>query len=238
MPIKCLIIDDEPLAIELVRQHVSHFPDMEVVATAENALEGFDLLNKHQIDLLFLDIQMPKLTGLQFLKALTNPPQVILTTAYREYALESYDLEVLDYLLKPISFERFLKAINKYYKLQDKPTNPVTPAPSSPLVNDHIYVNVNKKHHKVLFQDMLYAESLKDYVRIHTQDDSYTTKFKISDFMGLLPSHFIRVHRSYVVNTQKITAFTGLDVEIDSTEIPIGASYKEDVLASLKGGRE
>lgn len=238
MPIKCLIIDDEPLAIELVRQHCSHFPDMEVVATAQNALEGFDLLNKHQIDLLFLDIQMPKLTGLQFLKALTNPPQVILTTAYREYALESYDLEVLDYLLKPISFERFLKAINKYYKSQDGSTSMVRPTEPVPIVNDHIYVNVNKKHHKVLFPDILYAESLKDYVRIHTQDASYTTKFKISDFMGLLPSHFIRVHRSYVVNTQKITAFTGLDVEIGRTEIPIGSSYKDAVVTTLKGNRE
>jgi DNA-binding LytR/AlgR family response regulator len=238
MPIKCLIIDDEPLAIELLRQHTSHFSDLEVVATAQNALEGFDLLKKHQIDLLFLDIQMPKLTGLQFLKALTDPPQVILTTAYREYALESYDLEVLDYLLKPISFERYLKAINKYYKLQDKPFTTAAPAASGPVVNDHIYVNVNKKHHKVLFQDIRYAESLKDYVRIHTQDASYTTKFKISDFMGLLPIHFIRVHRSYVVNTQKITAFTGLDVEIGRTEIPIGASYKEAVWATLKGHKE
>ena len=234
MKTKCVIIDDEPLAIALIEDHVSKFSNLEVVATCNNALKGFEVLKSQEVDLVFLDIQMPMLTGIEFLKSLSNPPRVIFTTAYREYAIESYELDVVDYLLKPISFDRFFKAINKYFKVVE--TKSVTVVAESKLDDStrHIYVNMNKKHYKILFADILYAESLKDYVRIHTLDASIITKDKISDFEKKLPSSFLRTHRSYIVNQSKITAFTAQDIEIGDIEIPIGISYKKGVLEVLK----
>ncbi len=231
--VKCLIIDDEPLAISLIETHIGQLPNLEVVATCHNAMLGFEALKNQDIDLIFLDIQMPMLTGIEFLKSLNNAPKVIFTTAYREYAIESYELEVVDYLLKPISFDRFFKAINKYYKtIETKASAPILTEKEDK--DAHIYVNMNKKHHKVLFSDILYAESLKDYVRIHTIDTTITTKEKISDFQEKLPHYFLRTHRSYIVNTKKITAFTAQDIEIDELEIPIGISYKREVMEVLK----
>ncbi|MTI29432.1 LytR/AlgR family response regulator transcription factor [Xanthovirga aplysinae] len=234
MNTKCLIIDDEPLAIALIEDHVSKFSNLEIVASCQNAIEGFEVLKSQQIDLIFLDIQMPMLTGIEFLKSLGNPPKVIFTTAYREYAIESYELEVVDYLLKPISFDRFFKAINKYLKAVE-PKN-ITATVESRLddCSRYIYVNMNKKHYKILFADILYVESIKDYVRIHTLDAKFITKEKISDFENKLPSFFLRTHRSYIVNTYKITAFTSQDIEFGDIEIPIGISYKQGVLEVLK----
>ncbi len=234
MNTKCVIIDDEPLAITLIEEHISKFSNLTVVAKCNNAIEGFEALKAHEVDLIFLDIQMPMLTGIEFLKSLSNPPKVIFTTAYREYALESYELEVVDYLLKPISFDRFFKAINKYFKSAESKTISVPVESKLDASTNHIYVNMNKKHHKVLFDDILYAESLKDYVRIHTTETKIVTKEKISDFEKKLPSHFLRTHRSYIVNSNKITAFTAQDVEIGKLEIPIGISYKQNVLEQLK----
>ncbi|MEE9361800.1 MAG: LytTR family DNA-binding domain-containing protein [Cellulophaga sp.] len=235
--VKCLIIDDEPLAIALIENHISKLSNLEIVASCSNAVTGFEVLKSQHIDLIFLDIQMPLLTGIEFLKSLSNPPNIIFTTAYREYAIESYELEVIDYLLKPISFDRFFKAINKYFKSLE-PAN-FAVATTSPKLDDsaaHIYVNSNKKHYKIRFADILYAESTKDYVRIHTAESTIVTKEKISDFVQKLPSYFLRTHRSYIVNTKKITAFTTHDIEIEAIEIPIGISYKQTVLDTLKAG--
>jgi DNA-binding LytR/AlgR family response regulator len=234
MKTKCVIIDDEPLAIALIEEHISKFSNLTVVAKCNNAIEGFEALKALEVDLIFLDIQMPMLTGIEFLKSLSNAPKVIFTTAYREYALESYELEVIDYLLKPISFDRFFKAINKYFKSAEIKTISVPVESKLDASTNHIYVNMNKKHHKVLFDDILYAESLKDYVRIHTSETTIVTKEKISDFEKKLPSNFLRTHRSYIVNSNKITAFTAQDIEIGNLEIPIGISYKQNVLDQLK----
>ncbi|MEB8328797.1 response regulator transcription factor [Flavobacteriaceae bacterium KMM 6897] len=234
MKVRCIIIDDEPLAIALIEAHVAKIPNLEVIATCSNVLAGFEELKSKQVDLLFLDIQMPLLTGIEFLKSLSNPPKVIFTTAYREYAIESYELDVVDYLLKPISFDRFFKAINKYFKtvesnyktkldISDKDQNP-----------DFIYVNANKKHYKILFKEIIYAESLKDYIQIHTKEASIVTKDKISHFEQKLPKNFLRTHRSYIVNSDKITAYTAHDVELGTLEIPIGVSYKMEVHKTLK----
>jgi len=235
MPIKCLIVDDEPLALLLLQTHISQIPQLEVVASCENPLEAFEILKKEPIDLLFLDIQMPVLTGLEFAKSLQHPPSIIFTTAYREYAVESYELNVVDYLLKPITFSRFFKAINKYLNSRHQEStstvNQAAPIDDSPTF---IYVNANRKHVKVLFQDILYVESLKDYVQIHTIDQRITTKDKISVFEQKLPSHFLRVHRSFIVNRHKVTAFTAHDIEIGKKEIPIGGSYKKEVFKVLK----
>ena len=175
---------------------------------------------------------MPLLSGIDFLKTLQNPPKVIFTTAYRNYATESYDLDVVDYLLKPISFIRFLKAVNKYKSL----VNIAIPesAIKEEVANDHLYVNTNRKFMNLKFKDVLCIDSLKDYVKIYLNDKSVITKDSIRNFIKKLPKEFLRIHRSFIVNTNKITAFTKVDVEIGEREIPIGASYKEDVIAFLK----
>ena len=231
MKIKCLLVDDEPLAIKLIENHISKIDALDVVAKCNNALKAFEILNTQEIDLMFLDIKMPNITGIDFLKTLKNPPKTIFTTAYRDYAIESYDLEAVDYLLKPITFERFFKAIdrllreNKLIENTKKETTQV----------DYIIVKSGNKHHKIVKGDILYIESLKDYIKIHTAGDKHTvSKYKIGDIeQDLKESHFLRVHRSYIININKISAFTINDIEVSSTEIPIGASYKDKVVSFL-----
>ena len=190
------------------------------------------MIKSTKIDLIFLDIEMPLLSGIEFLKTLQHPPKVIFTTAYRNYATESYELDVVDYLLKPISFTRFLKAINKYKNLVN--INIVEPTVKDEESNNHLYVNSNKKFIKLNFKDILYVESIKDYVKVYLHDKSVITKDSISNFECKLPREFLRIHRSFIVNTNKVTAFTKVDVEIGKREIPIGASYKDNVVRYLK----
>lgn len=229
MGIKCMVVDDEPFAIKVIEKHIAEVPGLELVATFDNPIAAGDFLQNATVDLLFLDIQMPVVTGIDFIKNTAIQPKVILTTAHREHALEGYELDIIDYLLKPISFIRFYKAINKFKGLN-------MPAPSSPLsseldkVSDHLYVNANKRMMRVGFDDMLYVDSVKDYIRIHTSDNSIITKGKISTFLEKLPSTFLRVHRSYIVNTEKIAYLTTKDIVLSGdVEIPIGASYREAV---------
>ena len=230
--IKCLIVDDEPLAIEVIKDYVSQVPQLKLVGTSADAMQAFQKLENESIDLVFLDIEMPGMNGIEFIKSLSNQPSVILTTAYREYAMESYEIEVIDYLLKPISFSRFFKAINKYLKSSSKPTLIATSKESS--IRSSIFVYSEKKNIKVYLDNVLYIESIKDYIRIHTSDRTIVSKSTISRFEELLPSSFLRIHRSFVVNTRKITAFTSHDIEIGKLELPIGISYKKAVSKSLK----
>jgi len=236
-----MVVDDEPLAIGLLEKHIQQFSQLDLVASCWNAVQALEILNQEKIDLLFLDIQMPGLTGLEFAQSLQNPPEIIFTTAYRDYAVESYELNVIDYLIKPITFNRFFKAVNKYFdKIAPQPSvspsvaPPVNTPTTSSEENSFIYVNTNRKYTKVLFEEVLYIESLKDYIQIHTEREPVMTKEKISEFTSQLPSYFLRIHRSYIVNTKKITAFTQHDVEINQLEIPIGISYKQEVLNYLK----
>lgn len=232
--IKCLIVDDEPLAIDVIKGYVAQIPQLELLATCSDAMQAFQVLNKEQVDLLFLDIEMPGMTGLEFIKSLSTVPHVILTTAYREYALESYEMEVVDYLLKPISFGRFFKAVSKYLKLTANTSAPQLPT-NEPKERGSIYVYADKKNIKVYFEDILYIESIKDYVRIHTKGKNIVSKNTITRYAELLPSSFIRVHRSYIINLAKISAYTHHDIEIGEKEIPIGTSYKRVVMERLKG---
>jgi len=232
--LSCLIVDDEPLAIKLIETHIAKIPQLEVIGTCQNPMEAFELLKKEKIDLLFLDIQMPLMTGIDFVKSLQQVPSIIFTTAYREYAVESYELEVVDYLLKPISFTRFFKSINKFLNSRQPTLSSKKEETSQVETPDFIFVNANKKHIKILFDDILYVESIKDYVRIHTKDQRIVTKDKISGFEKKLAPHFLRVHRSFIVNTQQISAFTAHDIEIGQIEIPIGGSYKQKVFEMLK----
>ena len=230
--IKCLIVDDEPLAIMVIKEFLEKIPQLELVNTCSDALQAFQVLSQEKIDLVFLDIEMPGLNGIDFIKSLANPPSIILTTAYREYAMESYEIEVVDYLLKPISFSRFFKAINKYLKSINNAV--FEQAVEQKTSQGSIYVYSNKKNIKVYLEDILYIESLKDYVRIHTSQQQITSKDTISRYEELLPNSFLRVHRSFIINTEKISAFTQHDIEIGVQEIPIGSSYKKRVIELLK----
>lgn len=223
---KCIIVDDEELARRLIKRHVSELEDFEVVASCESAIEALKILQQESIDLMFLDIEMPLLKGTDFLKNLNQKPKVIFTTAYREYALEGYELNVVDYLLKPINFTRFFKAIEKFLES----TNNGIESP----VSNHIYIKSNKKNIKIVLDDVLYIESLKEYVQIHFKDRKILFKCGLTAFEQELNHHFVRVHRSYIVNAIKVTAYTKSDVEIDRIEIPIGESYKEKVLKRLE----
>ncbi len=228
-----MIVDDEPLAIKLLTAHVNQIDQLELVATAGNPIEAIGLLKENDIDLLFLDIQMPVLTGIELVKALQNRPDVIFTTAYRDYAVESYELDVVDYLMKPITFVRFVQSINKYL---DKKTTPIIEQSNNTQnsENESIYVNVNRRYVKVVFKEIKYVESVKDYISIHTLSDTIITKDTITNFETKLPSNFLRIHRSFIVNRSKITAFTSHDIEIETKEIPIGGSYRDEVLGILK----
>lgn len=232
MKIKCLVVDDEPLAIRLIEKHIAKIDNLEVVATCNNALKAFEILNLQKIDLMFIDIKMPNITGIEFLKNLKNPPKTILTTAYRDYAIEGYDLGVVDYLLKPITFERFLKAVDKFLgEIAKKEV-----VSKEPVSDEFILVKSGIKNYKINMNDIVYIESLKDYIKINTVGDkNITSKYKIGDIQQELnEDNFLRIHRSFIINTSKITAFTINEIEVNHIEIPIGASYKEDVLLYLK----
>lgn len=229
MTYKCIIIDDEPLARELMATHLAHFENFELVASFENALKAYTFLETSTIDLMFLDIEMPLLKGNDFLKKLKNPPKVIFTTAYREYALEGYELNVIDYLLKPITFDRFFVSVEKFKQLQAPKTT------EKPSTENHIFVSSGNKNIKIIFDAILYIESLKDYITIHLENSiSHHLKYNISAFEKLLNADFIRVHRSYIIHIKKLSAYTKNEVEINAIEIPIGNSYKENWLEYLK----
>ncbi|MFV8371095.1 LytR/AlgR family response regulator transcription factor [Flavobacterium sp. LB2P74] len=223
MKYKCIIVDDEPLARELITSHLAHFESFELINSFENALKAYTFLESNDVDLIFLDIEMPLLKGNDFLKKLKNPPTVVFTTAYREYALEGYELNVVDYLLKPITFDRFFVSIEKFKQLQ-------TPKKQEEKVTEkHIFVSSGIKNIKIVFDEILYIESLKDYITIHLENKiSYHLKFNISSFEKLLNQDFVRIHRSFIINVKKLRAYTKNEIEIDSIEIPIGNSYKEN----------
>jgi len=224
MKIRCVLIDDEPLAIQLLQKHLAQLDVFEVVATSNNALNALEILNRQPVDLLFLDIKMPQLSGLDFLKNLRNPPKTILTTAYREFALEGFELGVIDYLLKPITFDRFFKAIERYLSAGNQPM-PEILSSSEP---QFIYLKTGHRFFKVDTLDILYAESLKDYVHVHTRETVIISKYKISDLESELKGKgFLRIHRSFLINPVHVTAFTANDVEIGKVELPVGDTYKQ-----------
>lgn len=226
------MVDDEPLAITLLQNHISKLDYFEIVGTCPNALKAAEVLRTTTVDLMFLDIKMPQITGIDFLKTLKNPPSIIFTTAYREYALESYELDIIDYLLKPITFDRFFKATDRYLRISGPSTTKII----TPPLEHFIYIKSGTKFHKINTDSVLYIESIKDYIVVHQKEGvKLTAKYKIGDIeMELQGKDFLRVHRSFIINLKNITAFTAYDVEIGAIEIPIGASYKEYVFKILK----
>jgi DNA-binding LytR/AlgR family response regulator len=229
---KCIIVDDEPLAIEILESYVSKIDQLEIAGTFRNAVSAFAFLQQNTIDLIFLDIQMPKLSGIDFLRTLKNPPKVILTTAFRDYALDGFELEVVDYLLKPIPFERFLKAVAK---VLHQPAPAATTTKSDAASPDSfVYFKVDKKMIKTRMADILYIESIKDYVKVKTADKEIITQQKISYLEESLPQDlFLRIHRSFIVNVERIDAYSATDVEIGKHFVPIGRNYKNDVMKIL-----
>ena len=233
MSLTCYIIDDEPLAIEVIESHISKIDGIEVVSTFQNAVKAFQELRNVTVDVLFLDIQMPKLTGIEFLRTLKNPPKVIFTTAYREYALEGFELDVVDYLLKPISFERFLKAVNKVF---DTVSPSVTPTPVQDSVDEHHYVFVpsDKKNVKICLDEIQYIESKRDYILIKTDTKEVATYQTITYMEERLPvNQFVRIHRSFIINLKKIESWSNNEVELADASIPIGRTYKREALKKL-----
>ena len=233
MKIKCLIIDDEPIARDVIRAHLEKLDDFEIVGEHENALEALSFLKQNRIDLIFLDIRMPRLSGLDFLRSLKNPPKTIITTAYREFALDGFDLHVVDYLLKPIAFERFLQAIDKYYESLSYPIT--LNNAETPLSQDaFIYLRDNRKTHKVYLSEITIIESMGEYIKVHCGKKKVMTRCSLSMIERSLPSdRFIRTHHSFIVSITHITAFTASTVEVEETEIPISRKYKNLVMKSL-----
>lgn len=215
----CLIVEDEPLAAEILQDYIAQVPFLTHQHTCRDGIYAMQILQKEKIDVIFLDIHLPKIKGLDFLRMLQTPPQVIITTAHRDYALDGYELNVVDYLLKPISLNRFLSAVNKL----KKNNHSVNEEPS-------LLLNINKKRIKVFEKDILFIESRREYVHVQTEKTSYLTKCTLSEMeMQLNPTRFLRVHRSFLIAVEKLTAFTAVAVEIGEHTIPIGRSYRDAV---------
>ncbi|MFY0630829.1 MAG: response regulator transcription factor [Flavobacteriaceae bacterium] len=233
MRYKCLIVDDEKLARGLIKTHLSQLDDFELIASCSSAIEASKILQEETIDVLFLDIEMPVLKGTDFFKNLMHKPKVIFTTAYRDYAVEGFELNAVDYILKPITFQRFFSAIEKFRTLYSGNTSNLTTPSTKESKNAFIYIRKDRKQVKVHLDSILYIESLKDYINIHLEKENHITKSSISAFEEKLDERFVRVHRSYIVNKDKITAYTKKDLEIGAIEIPIGENFRNNLTSFL-----
>jgi DNA-binding LytR/AlgR family response regulator len=232
MKYKYLIVDDEPLARKLIASHASRIESLELVGECATAIEAVNLLRQKAVDLIFLDIQMPELSGLDFIKTLKNPPAIILITAHRDFAVEAFDLDVLDYLLKPVSFDRFLKSVNKYF---DRTTG--ASAKSGTRVNElegYVYLKSDKKDHKINLDEILYVESLDDYVKVILKSATLITRENISTLEQKLPSdQFVRIHRSFLVALKQIQTVSGDGVQLNGKELPFGRAFKKAALGVI-----
>lgn len=227
--IKCIIIEDEPLAVKVLSDYILQVPFLELQATFKDAILATDYLHDHHTNLIFLDIHLPKLKGMAFLKTLTHPPAVIITTAYHQYAVEGFDLNVTDYLLKPFEFERFLIAVNKVKTAQRETQVPR----ESGEIKDHLFLNVQKKKVKILFSEIVYIESQREYIKIITTKREYISKMSTHEIEEMLPENlFKRIHRSFIVSVSKIESYTAEMVEVNGVSIPIGRGYR-DIIENL-----
>lgn len=232
MEIKAVIIDDEPLAQNVIKQYALKLPELKIVSTCNDAICAHKILQEHSIDLIFLDINMPKLSGISFLRSIKNPPLVIFTTAYSEYALEGFELNAIDYLKKPFSFDRFCKAYFKAEEmLQLKLSAHSTAAHSKKSESDYLFVKSNKKTYKIAFSGICYVEGLGDYIQIHLNDQKIITNLSMKKILELLPEDkFYRVHKSFIISLGKIELVEGNMVKINETKIPIGNSYRHEFM--------
>ena len=234
----CLAIDDEPPALQVIEKYIASMPALELKASVNNAVDALSIVQNNKIDLIFLDIQMPQLLGTDFMRSLINPPKVIFTTAFRKYAVDGFELDAVDYLLKPISFERFLKAVNKVMRLNintDENDFNFKTTQSNTHSDSFIYLRADRKNIKVNFDDILFIESLKDYIKVVTKDKTIVTKQAISSIEENLPADlFVRTHRSFIVSLKRIESYTNELIQISRYEIPISRSYRHEVEKLLK----
>lgn len=230
--IACLIIDDELIAQEVISTHLSKIPNIEKVDTCNNAIEGFNFLRNNHVDLLFLDINMPEVSGISFAKSISKDIKIIFTTAYRDYAVEGFELQAVDYLLKPISFDRLLKAVNNYFDTYSA-VHSENQKPQS--INEFMFVRSERRMIKINFNDIIYIESYSDYLKIHLENETIVTRETISAVEAKLPSNkFLRIHRSFIIALANISSFTNEEITINRKSLPISRSYKKEVLKTLE----
>lgn len=232
MKLRCLVVDDEPLARRVLEKYIADVPMLELIASCADAFEALEVLQSRQdIRLLFLDINMPRLSGISLLRTLPRPPMVIFTTAYPDFAVEGFELEAVDYLLKPFAFERFVKAVNKALKMTEA-NGPTPPA------NDFLLLRADKKLYRVPFAEILYLQAYGDYVKVHTSRQVYLTKERLQNLIQGLPEDlFLQVHRSYVVALNAISFVEGNQIDVGGTRIPVAITYREQLMARLGEGR-
>lgn len=232
--INCIIVDDEPIARDVLKKHISKISKLKITSLCKNAIDAFKIINEQNIDLIFLDINMPEISGLSFAKSINKNIKIIFTTAYREYAIDGFDLRAVDYLLKPISFDRLLQAIDKYLDENVIVSKP-TVQEQETIKNNYIFVRSDRKMVKINFEEILYIESIGDYIKIFLTDKNVITRENISGVEAKLPkNNFIRTHRSYIASVNKIESFTNEYLEIKNKMIPISRSYRADILKSLE----
>ena len=230
--ISCIIVDDEIIARDIIASHVSKINNIEIVAQCKNAIEAFNSISNNRIDLVFLDINMPEISGIAFAKSINKDIKIIFTTAYRDYAVEGFDLQAVDYLLKPIAFERLLKSVNRYFEVTSQLDVTKTETTET---NDFIFVRSNRRMQKVDFNAILYIESFSDYIKIHLSDETIVTRETISAIDAKLPKlQFLRIHRSYIVRLSRIQSFTNEEVTVNRKALPISRSYRKEVLKLLE----
>jgi DNA-binding LytR/AlgR family response regulator len=233
LKINCIIVDDEPMARDVIRRYVETTPNLNLLGEFGNAFDALLFLKEHHVDLIFLDIKMPQLSGTEFVRSLPNVPKIVFTTAFKEYAHEGYELDVVDYLLKPIRFDRFLRAVNKAFPQKQETETQVSD--NNKPANSFIYLRFDRKMIKVLLNEITYIESDKDYVKVFTEKGSVITRQTIASIEAMLSqNHFMRIHRSYIISLNKIKSFTTESVEIGNKELPVGKLYRNSVLKLLK----
>jgi len=230
-PLNCIIVDDEPLAQEVIERYISSMNDLVLIRKCSNALEAFEVLHTESIDLIFLDISMPVISGIDFLRSIKNAPAVIITTAYPDFALQGFELDVTDYLVKPVSMERFMKAVNK--AIERKKTAAPSQVSSHPKA-DFMFVKSEQKLVKIKFSEIEFIEGMKDYVKIFTKEKVIITLLTMKFFEANLPlNDFIRIHKSYIINVDAIKSISGNEVEMKNMKLPIGSIYKENLLKRI-----
>ncbi|MEO6639113.1 MAG: LytTR family DNA-binding domain-containing protein [Ginsengibacter sp.] len=229
--IKCIIVEDEPLAQNVIQSHLAKTDNFELVAVCNNALEAKEALTTLEVDLMFLDIQLPGMTGLHFLRTLASPPLVVLTTAHAEYAVESYEYNIIDYLLKPVSYERFCKAINK---IADGKSTPHAEKDQSNILPDHLFIKSSSKLFKIKFSEIVYVEGMRDYLKVHIRGHTLVTLQTMNDMTKSLPDkEFIRVHKSYIIALSHVISIGRSGIQLENITIPVGKNYKEKLMATI-----
>ncbi|TXG39325.1 LytR/AlgR family response regulator transcription factor [Seonamhaeicola maritimus] len=230
--ISCLIVDDESIALEIIASHLSKIPNIKKIASCNNAIEGFSYLRDNHVDLVFLDINMPEVSGISFAKSISKDIKIIFTTAYRDYAVEGFELQAVDYLLKPISFERLLKAVNNYFDIYGESASNSIEISNG---NEFMFVRSDRRMIKIDFDEIIYIESYSDYIKIHLKDETIVTRETISSVEAKLPNNkFMRIHRSFIISLANISSFTNEEITINKKSLPISRSYKKEVLNTLE----